>query len=440
MASHDVSHELREPHSGKWTKGGQALSRMAHEAVAAKVKGIEPGGGKNIKGHWVDRPASEGGKYRVKLKTGDKGKRDTRVYASAEEAAKAVHSDSHSASAPAAPGARQAEIKAQNQAARERASAARASSSVRSIRAGELKPGMTVSTDHWQAPKGPHEITKLEKSGAGSRSGGVRSSHGIYNTASTHIHHEGGKYEVSNNTKFRVHKEAPSGAPAGDERPYANTPESALRDMVNRGGNQAATKELMDRMLANEKARVEAENKKRFPQGSTQVYDKPMGGGSGINLAGGAAPPPSASPALAKMTENDLQRMVDRRGYNWKGAERELARRREAQANVGRPAPGSMAHKIAQTEASFHEQGISYSPQDLVATRLDSVVADLKAGDRHITIKVPSGSEVTIPRDVAQELVSRVQGSKAKDWRQQKLREIGHVRSGRLWKLLPGTG
>jgi len=408
MASHDVSHELREPHSGKWTKGGQALSRMAHEAVTAKVKGIEPGGGKNIKGHWVDRPASEGGRYRVKLKTGDKGKRDTKVYASAEEAARAVHSDSHSASAPAAPGARQAEIKAQNQAARERASAARASSSVRSIRAGELKPGMTVSTDHWQAPKGPHEITKLEKSGAGSRSGGVRSSHGIYNTASTHVHHAGGKYEVSNNAKFRVHKEAPSGAPAGDERPYANTPEAALRDMVSRGGNQAATKELMDRMLAGEKARVEAENKRRFPQGSTQVYDKPMGGASGPNLAGGAAPPLSSSPALQKMSDSDLKRMVDRRGYNWKGAERELAARRTAQANAGRPAPGSMESKIASVESQFAESGISYSPQDLVATRLDSVLRDLGSKDRVITIKVPSGSEVSIPRDVAQELANRV--------------------------------
>jgi len=408
MASHDVSHELREPHSGKWTKGGQALSRMAHEAVTAKVKGIEPGGGKNIKGHWVDRPASEGGRYRVKLKTGDKGKRDTKVYASAEEAAKAVHSDSHSASAPAVPGARQAEIKAQNQAARERASAARASSSVRSIRAGELKPGMTVSTDHWQAPKGPHEITKLEKSGAGSRSGGVRSSYGIYNTASTHVHHAGGKYEVSNNTKFRVHKEAPAEAPAGDEKPYANTPEAALREMVGRGGNQAATKELMDRMLAGEKARVEAENKRRFPQGSTQVYDKPMGGASGPNLAGGAAPPLSSSPALQKMSDSDLKRMVDRRGYNWKGAERELAARRTAQANVGRPAPGSMESKIASVESQFAESGISYSPQDLVATRLDSVLRDLGSKDRVITIKVPSGSEVSIPRDVAQELANRV--------------------------------
>jgi hypothetical protein len=84
--------------------------------------------------------------------------------------------------------------------------------------------------------------------------------------------------------------------------------------------------------------------------------------------------------------------------------------------------------KIASTEASFREHGISYTPQDLVETRLDSVMADLKAGDLRITIKVPSGSEVTIPRDVAIELTNRVRAGQSKQWRQARLREIGHVR------------
>jgi hypothetical protein len=107
---HDVSRELRD-RSGKWTKGGAALERMSHEAageqthegVLAKVRSIPEGKGKTVNGHWVDRPAEEGHKYRVKLKTSDKGKRDTRTYDTPEEAAAALHSGSHSGAAPSPP-------------------------------------------------------------------------------------------------------------------------------------------------------------------------------------------------------------------------------------------------------------------------------------------------------------------------------------------------
>jgi len=108
---HDVSRELRDPH-GQWTRGGAALRRMvqeavdsqSHEAVLAKVQAIPEGQGKNIGGHWVDRPASEGHKYRVKLKTADKGKRDAKVYASPEEAARAIHAGTHGPTVETAPG------------------------------------------------------------------------------------------------------------------------------------------------------------------------------------------------------------------------------------------------------------------------------------------------------------------------------------------------
>lgn len=109
-AIHDVSRELRDPH-GKWTKGGAALERMVHEAAGehtqegtlAKVRGIPENKGKTVNGHWVDRPAEEGHKYRVKLKTGDKGKRDTRTYDTPEEAAKALHTGSHNGTGPGSP-------------------------------------------------------------------------------------------------------------------------------------------------------------------------------------------------------------------------------------------------------------------------------------------------------------------------------------------------
>jgi len=122
----------------------------------------------------------------------------------------------------------------------------------------------------------------------------------------------------------------------------------------------------------------------------------------------------AAPSGLSGMSDRSLELMVQRHGYNWKGAERELQARRaaqEAKLAAGRPAPGSMESKIARVEASFREEGISYTPQDLVATRLDSVLADLRAGDQFITIKVPSGSEISMPRDVAQELANRARKS-----------------------------
>lgn len=215
--AHDVSRELRDPHSGKWSKGGQVLDRLereasgGHERTLAQVHSVKPGGGKQVNGHWVDRPESEGGKFRVKLKKPGERGRDTRTYASAEDAASALHTGSHGSPA--------TERAARDVTATSRPSAPagppsrpeKPSESVRTVTARDLKPGMVVSSGHWQAPSGPHEITKLEKSGAGSSSGGVRYSSGIYHTASTHIHHKDGQYQVSNNTKFKVHKEAPSG-------------------------------------------------------------------------------------------------------------------------------------------------------------------------------------------------------------------------------------
>jgi hypothetical protein len=108
--AHDVSRELRDPH-GRWTKGGAALRRIAKEAAdaqtpegtLAKVRTVEPGKGKQINGHWVDRPAEEGHKYRVKLKKPGERGRDTKVYVTPEEAAHALHTGSHNGAAPPAP-------------------------------------------------------------------------------------------------------------------------------------------------------------------------------------------------------------------------------------------------------------------------------------------------------------------------------------------------
>jgi hypothetical protein len=107
--AHDVSHELRD-RRGRWARSG-ALRRMAQEvidsqslsSVFTKVQAIEPDKGRNIGGHWVDRPASEGHRYRVKLKTTDKGKRDVKIYDTPGEAAAAIHQESHLGSPPSPP-------------------------------------------------------------------------------------------------------------------------------------------------------------------------------------------------------------------------------------------------------------------------------------------------------------------------------------------------
>ena len=125
------------------------------------------------------------------------------------------------------------------------------------------------------------------------------------------------------------------------------------------------------------KAAQEAENKSRLPGGSQTVYDKPF------HRAGGE-------------TQDYLKKL---RG--------------------GSTGPDvSMNEKISRLESRFAEGGIDYSPQSLVDTRLHEVMDDLKnyPRDKTITVKVPSGSEVQIPRDVAEELVKRVQNANRKSY------------------------
>ena len=504
--AHDVSGELRDPHSGKWSKGGQVLHRLVdeakaggHERTLAQVRSVKPGGGKQINGHWVDRPESEGGKFRVKLKKPGERGRDTRTYASDEDAAHALHTGSHTSPATEAA----ARGVAGSRPGKPPSAPEKPNAGFREVRAGELKPGMVVSSGHWQAPSGPHEITKLEKSGAGSRSGGVTHAQGIYNTASTHVHHKDGKYQVSNNTKFKVHREAPAGPqqtrrievqsgtanvrninipqsgkkepgikapvrglPMGYSAHYAPADAPGLKG--DKGKPNIEIWSAKEGHIATLRYRDYTSQKRgrvgnisagsyrttgytydlKHPEvvaAHKESYQKAIR----QRLHGGRPKPGSdleapQGRAAADAIKDHEERLAKARGTITQDQRELLAKiqarekaRVEAE-NKGRggvtihsgPMGGvpSIDSKIASVEASFREQGISYTPQDLVDTRLDSVMADLKSGDSRITIKVPSGSEVTIPRDVAQELVNRVKASQAKQWRQSRLREIGHIR------------
>src|SRR5262249_44408374 len=102
MVAHDVSDELRDPH-GRWTKGGSALRRMvreaastrtgpSHEEITGHIRNIQKGSGRTIGGHHIDRTQKD--KYRVGLKK-EGGGRDTRLYDSPEDAARAMHEGKH---------------------------------------------------------------------------------------------------------------------------------------------------------------------------------------------------------------------------------------------------------------------------------------------------------------------------------------------------------
>lgn len=200
-----------------------------------------------------------------------------------------------------------------------------------------------------------------------------------------------------------VHKDAKAGAESVREEARANT-----------GGKYSpSTYSMLQQTLAVPLGRAAQDAIKRHNE-----------------LSSKSAPKPAAKPASTESTGRDIASMAAQwqsARDRWQSAslpsqsrlhQREMrdveAKLKAAgatfDAKTGWHKPGAatdLNKRISQVESQFREEGISYTPQDLVATRLDSVLSDLKAGDTRITIKVPSGSEVTIPRDVAIELANR---------------------------------
>lgn len=65
----------------------------------------------------------------------------------------------------------------------------------------------------------------------------------------------------------------------------------------------------------------------------------------------------------------------------------------------------STASALRNLEMELAEEGIHYSPAELVSIRRESVLADLADGYDSVCVKVPSGSEVMIPAALARELL-----------------------------------
>jgi hypothetical protein len=296
-AIHDVSRELRDPH-GKWTRGG-ALKRMASEAASARapksaeeitghVRNLQKGTGRTIGGHRIDRTQRD--KYRVGLRK-EGGGRDTKLYDSPEHAAQALHEGRHHE----AGGAAKVAGGARDRAVRDMAGRAPANEKLNQY-ADALKAAGYNNVRVVTSNSKNHLRVSYESPGGG--------------PAHAETFHEAQidrRIQIAKD--MAAERKSRGTAPAAGERPYQHTPDAALREMVGRGGNQAATQELARRMEATAKARQEAEDKASGRGGVTR--NTAAGAGVGRpDLAGGATPPKTAGRPPVKNLA-DIQRATD---------------------------------------------------------------------------------------------------------------------------------
>lgn len=347
MTVHDVTRELRDP-SGKWSKSGHALQRMAKEAEGAAASKES---GKLAAGH------------RVKYKTGATGvvhhvdEKGTPHVVWDRGRGKPVRTPAHHLTRT------EGEAKpAEKAATTEKAARAQIARDWRKEKLGEIgMPGKyrqpTPEAQRGEISKRAGEAAAVSDKWMGKQATITSGPHAGITGKVVQADRYGVTIQASDGTRYtpghNQFREARSGG--------AKSPDE-LRKMIADAEAKA-------------KAAQEAENRSRLPGGSQTVYDKPF------HRAGGE-------------TQEYLRRM--RGGSNGPDID----------------------SRIARVESQFREGGISYSPQDLVDTRLHEVMDDLKnyPKDKTVTVKVPSGSEVQIPRDVAEELVRRVQKANRKSY------------------------
>jgi len=419
--AHDVSGELRGYH-GRWSRSADALKRMAGEAATrpepgkaqgteAKIEGIEKGTTRRINGVAVHHISDS--RVRVGFKK-QGGGWDYQYYGSRADAAKAVDAGKH--------------------------------------HGAEAAPARDIAAERSARIKA--ETTRIEQERAARES-----------------------------AKAAERPNAPPMKPS--------SPESAMsrEDLTWRAerGDQKAQQELIKRITAEQKAKTEAENVASGRK-QTTILSGPMGGGP-ESAAYLAKLPGGGSPATAETGRQILER-GQQRGYervlaglpaNPAAGEFEkthaeyldarnrvltsnrvggnpFARRQmdEAETKLRAmgarrsrtgpgyempPKPGSPEHKAEQLRnelASITEQLHSqheeagaplYTPEQLIEARLRDVQRQIgQPGEAPVTVKVPSGSEITMSKATARHLAGKIH-----------LSRVGniHTRSGlRLWLTL----
>ncbi len=452
--AHDVSHELRGEH-GKWASGGATIHRLASEAGKAAAEG------KHQKGD------------RVKYKTGalgtvhhidekgtphivwDRGRgKPVRTPAhhltkvggekqkATEEAAKNWRQEklAEIGHVPAYKPPRQAGSRGGVPAPTTGPDLAHERFISEKLADGQWHDPATVSKDRQRAIS---TLSRMESSGK------VESR--ISPTSQTKQWRLKGRPDSEKDTGYSPGKGVTSKARgAGPEAKYRNMSDAELRNYEISRGSEAARQERLRRegtggltpelreqvrrIQAEQKAKMEEENKGRG--GVTEykdIYAHPESAEYLAKLRGGGMQatrpfeqvhseyqaaqaklqnPRITGPAAVAANRRDLQRLESElRGM---GARRTGGNTWEMPPKPGTPEHSAekLRNELASINEQLHDQHREagaplYSPEDLVGARFRDVSQQVKSGQKTIVVKVPSGSEIQMSPETAQHLMNK---------------------------------
>jgi hypothetical protein len=196
---------------------------------------------------------------------------------------------------------------------------------------------------------------------------------------------------------------------------------------------------MIAEMEAKQKAKTEAENKARFPGGSTTIRSGPMGGTESAaatrGLRGGGMQATRSFEEVSKEYDTanaTLHRMLDRGGselainarrreisrlegeLRGMGARRSFGTNWEMPPKKGTPEHAAEMRKreyssiVEQLHDQHREAGAPlYSPEELAGVRSADIKAQLNSGQKAIVVKVPSGSEIHMSPEMARQLLQK---------------------------------
>jgi hypothetical protein len=398
--AHDVSHELRGEH-GKWASGGATIHRLASEAGKAAE-------GKHQKGD------------RVKYKTGAMGT----VHHIDEKGTPHVVWDRGRGKPVRTPAHHLTKVGDEKQ------KAAAEEKAARDVTAKNYRQEKLREIGHVPPYKPPRQ--------AGSR-GGVPAP-----TTGPDLAHErfisekladGQWHDPATVSKDRqraistLSRMESSGKVESRISPTSQTKQWRLKQQS--GGLTPELQAQVKRIQAEQKAKMEAENKGRG--GVTEYKDvltRPESASYLAKLPGGGMPsrtfeqahreyqqaqaklqnPRITGPAAIAANRRDLQRLESElRGM---GARRTGGNTWEMPPKPGTPehAAEKLKHDLSSINEQLHDQHREagaplYSAQELIDARRNDVAAQVRSGQKTIVVKVPSGSEIQMSPETAKYLL-----------------------------------